>query len=113
MPNDRATAPGGRPPAPATTPDPVVLLIEDEPSIRRFLRASLTDQGYRLIEAATGAEGLREAGTRQPDIVLLDLGLPDLDGLEVIRRLRGWTTVPIIVLSARGTRQGHRARCRR
>ena len=64
--------------------------------------ASLTGHGYRLFEAATGAEGLREAESRQPDIVVLDLGLPDLDGLEVIRRLREWTAVPIIVLSARG-----------
>ena len=83
-------------------PDPVVVLIEDEPQIRRFLRATLTAQGYRLFEAATGADGLVEVATRQPDVVILDLGLPDLDGLEVIRRLRGWTRVPIIVLSARG-----------
>jgi CheY-like chemotaxis protein len=82
-----------------------VLVIEDEAPIRRFLRATLDSQGYRLIEAATGADGLREARTRQPDVLLLDLGLPDLDGLEVIRRLREWTTVPIIVLSARGQEQ--------
>ncbi|MBI2882550.1 MAG: response regulator [Candidatus Methylomirabilis oxyfera] len=81
---------------------PVVVLIEDERPIRRFLRASLTGQGYRLVEAATGEEGLTEAAMRQPDIVILDLGLPDIDGLEVIRRLREWTAVPIIVLSARG-----------
>src|SRR5580765_1259909 len=102
---DEATRPSG----PADEPDgaalskkPVVVLIEDEPEIRRFLRASLTGHGYRLFEAATGAEGLLEAESRQPDIVVLDLGLPDLDGLEVIRRLREWTAVPIIVLSARG-----------
>lgn len=83
-------------------PDPVVVLIEDEPQIRRFLRATLTGQGYRLFEAATGADGLVEVGSRQPDIVIIDLGLPDMDGLEVIRRLREWTAVPIIVLSARG-----------
>src|SRR5205809_4895225 len=83
-------------------PDPVVVLIEDEPQIRRFLRATLTGQGYRLFEAATGADGLVEVGSRQPDVVIVDLGLPDLDGLEVIRRLREWTAVPIIVLSARG-----------
>jgi two-component system, OmpR family, KDP operon response regulator KdpE len=83
-------------------PDPIVVLIEDEPQIRRFLRATLTGQGYRLFEAATGADGLVEVGSRQPDVVIVDLGLPDMDGVEVIRRLREWTAVPIIVLSARG-----------
>jgi two-component system KDP operon response regulator KdpE len=80
----------------------VVILIEDDPQIRRFLRTTLPNHGYRLFEAATGAEGLREAETRKPDIVILDLGLPDFDGLEVIRRLREWTAVPIVILSARG-----------
>ena len=84
---------------------PVVVLIEDEPEIRRFLRASLAGHGYRLFEAVTGEEGLREAATRQPDVVVLDLGLPDMDGLDVIRALREWTGVPIIVLSARGQEQ--------
>jgi two-component system KDP operon response regulator KdpE len=83
-------------------PDPAVVLIEDEPQIRRFLRATLTGQGYRLFEAPTGAAGLVEVGSRQPDVVIVDLGLPDMDGLEVIRRLREWTAIPIIVLSARG-----------
>ena len=83
-------------------PDPVVVLIEDGPQIRRFLRATLTGQGYRLFEATTGADGLVEVGSRQPDVVIVDLGLPDLDGIDVIRRLREWTAVPIIVLSARG-----------
>ncbi|PYM42610.1 MAG: DNA-binding response regulator [Candidatus Rokuibacteriota bacterium] len=83
-------------------PDPVVVLIEDEPQIRRFLRATLTGQGYRLFEATTGADGLVEVGSRQPDVVIVDLGLPDIDGIDVIRRLREWTDVPIIVLSARG-----------
>ena len=83
-------------------PDPIVVLIEDEPQIRRFLRATLHGQGYRLFEAATGADGLVEVGSRQPDVVIVDLGLPDMDGVEVIRRLREWTAVPIIVLSARG-----------
>jgi len=83
-------------------PDPVVVLIEDEPQIRRFLRATLTGQGYRLFEATTGADGLVEVGSRQPDVVIVDLGLPDVDGIDVIRRLREWTAVPIIVLSARG-----------
>lgn len=84
------------------TSGPAVVLIEDERPIRRFLRATLVSQGYRLFEAATGEEGLAEAATRQPDIVILDLGLPDIDGLEVIRRLREWSAVPIVVLSARG-----------
>jgi two-component system KDP operon response regulator KdpE len=83
-------------------PDPVVVLIEDEPQIRRFLRATLTGQGYRLFEVGTGADALVEVAQRQPDVVVLDLGLPDMDGLEVIRRLREWSAVPIIVLSARG-----------
>jgi two-component system KDP operon response regulator KdpE len=83
-------------------PEPVVVLIEDEPQIRRFLRVTLEGQGYRLFEAATGSDGLLEAATRQPEVVIVDLGLPDMDGLDVIRRLRDWTTVPIIVLSARG-----------
>jgi two-component system, OmpR family, KDP operon response regulator KdpE len=84
---------------------PVVVLIEDEPEIRRFLRASLTGHGYRLFEALTGAEGLHEAASRQPDIIVLDLGLPDMDGLDVIRELRRWSGTPIIVLSARGQEQ--------
>lgn len=81
---------------------PTVLVIEDEPQIRRFLRATLTANGYRLLEAVTAQEGLIQAATCQPELVLLDLGLPDLDGLEVTRRLREWTAIPIIVLSARG-----------
>jgi two-component system KDP operon response regulator KdpE len=79
-----------------------LLLIEDEPQIRRFLRATLGSEGYTLLEAETGKEGLLEAASKPPDLVLLDLGLPDLDGLEVIRRLREWTMVPIIIISARG-----------
>jgi two-component system, OmpR family, KDP operon response regulator KdpE len=82
--------------------EPVIVLIEDEPEIRRFLRATLTGQGYRLFEAETGAAGLIEAASRQPEVIVVDLGLPDMDGLTVIRRLREWTAVPIIVLSARG-----------
>ncbi|XYI00253.1 response regulator [Sorangium sp. So ce1128] len=84
---------------------PLVLLIEDEPQMRRFLRAMLAVRGYRLVEAETGGEGIAQATTRNPDIVLLDLGLPDMDGLEVTRRLREWSAVPIIVLSARGQEQ--------
>ncbi|WP_437987693.1 response regulator [Sorangium sp. So ce117] len=84
---------------------PLVLLIEDEPQMRRFLRAMLAARGYRLVETETGAEGIAQATTRNPDLVLLDLGLPDMDGLEVTRRLREWSAVPIIVLSARGQEQ--------
>jgi two-component system KDP operon response regulator KdpE len=100
------TTPTGQPSTPAdphaSTPGPVIILIEDEPEIRRFLRATLPRHGYRLFEAVTGHEGLLAAETRQPDLIILDLGLPDMDGLEVIRRLREWTQVPILVLSARG-----------
>jgi two-component system, OmpR family, KDP operon response regulator KdpE len=78
-----------------------ILLIEDEPQMRRFLRITLQGQGYELIEAITGQDGLTQVATRNPDIVLLDLGLPDIDGLEVTERLREWSRVPIIVLSAR------------
>ncbi len=81
---------------------PTVLLIEDDPQIRRFLRATLPAHGYRLLEAETGQDGILQASTRTPEVILLDLGLPDLDGLEVLRRLREWSSVPIVVLSARG-----------
>jgi two-component system KDP operon response regulator KdpE len=94
--SEASAASGGEAPA------PVIVLIEDEPQIRRFLRATLGSQGYRLHEATTGEDGLIDAATRQPDVVIIDLGLPDIDGLEVIRRLREWSRVPIIVLSARG-----------
>jgi two-component system KDP operon response regulator KdpE len=82
--------------------EPAVVVIEDEPQIRKFLRAALGGQGYRVFEAGTGEDGLIEAASRQPDVVIVDLGLPDIDGLQVIRRLREWSAVPIIVLSARG-----------
>lgn len=84
------------------TPELVVLLVEDEPQMRRFLRATLPSHGIRLIEAATGVEGIAQAAAASPDLVLLDLGLPDLDGIEVTKRLREWCTTPVIVLSARG-----------
>jgi two-component system KDP operon response regulator KdpE len=80
---------------------PLILVIEDDPQIRRFLRATLADYGYNHLEATTGQEGLRLVGLQHPDLIVLDLGLPDLDGLEVTRRLREWTATPIIVLSAR------------
>jgi two-component system KDP operon response regulator KdpE len=78
-----------------------ILLIEDEPEIRRFLRTTLPAHGYRVYEASNVRDGLIEAQARNPDLILLDLGLPDLDGGEVIRRVREWTVTPIIVLSAR------------
>jgi len=81
---------------------PLVLLIEDEAPIRAFLRAALTGHGYRVVESGSGADGLVHAATHVPDVVLLDLGLPDMDGLEVTRRLREWSVAPILVLSARG-----------
>jgi two-component system KDP operon response regulator KdpE len=84
------------------SPAPTVLVIEDEPQIRRFLRATLPAHGYRLLEAETAHDGLMQAAMHQPELIILDLGLPDLDGLEVTRRLREWSTVPILVLSARG-----------
>jgi two-component system, OmpR family, KDP operon response regulator KdpE len=79
-----------------------VLVVDDDPPIRRFLKAGLENEGYVLVEAATGQEGITQAATRAPDLVLLDLGLPDIDGLEVLRRIREWSAVPIIVLTARG-----------
>jgi two-component system KDP operon response regulator KdpE len=79
-----------------------ILLVEDDAHIRRFLRATLVTQGYGLLEVETGEEGLALAAAQVPDLVLLDLGLPDMDGKEVIRRLREWSEIPIIVLTARG-----------
>lgn len=81
---------------------PLILVIEDEPPIRRFLRASLSGEGYRLAEAETGQQGLSMAATQPPDLVILDLGLPDMDGLQIIEELRRWSQMPIIILSARG-----------
>jgi two-component system KDP operon response regulator KdpE len=83
-------------------PLPVVLVIEDEVQMRRFLRASLTNNGYQVYESETAADGLAQAASRSPDLVLLDLGLPDQDGLLVTENLRQWAKMPIIVLSARG-----------
>lgn len=83
-------------------PLPELLLIEDDPQIRRFLRVAIDPDLYRLREAATAAEGVAEAAARQPDLVLLDLGLPDGDGLEVIAKIREFSSAPIVVISARG-----------
>lgn len=86
---------------PTSQPGPLILVIEDDMQIRRFLRTTLTSSGYRLLEATTAGEGLKQASLHHPDAIILDLGLPDLDGLDVTRRLREWTSIPIIVVSAR------------
>jgi two-component system KDP operon response regulator KdpE len=82
--------------------EPLVLVIEDEAPMRRFLRAALSARSFRVAEAGTAKEGIVAITASRPDVVLLDLGLPDADGIDVTRGLRGWTDVPIIVLSARG-----------
>lgn len=81
---------------------PTLLIVDDELPIRKFLRAGLSSGEYCLIEATNGKEALQHVATYNPDLVLLDLGLPDMDGIEVVRRIREWNEVPIIVLSARG-----------
>ncbi len=82
-------------------PAPIALLIEDERQIRRFVRTALETEGWHIVEAETIKQGLIEAGTRKPDVVILDLGLPDGDGIDFIRDFRAWSPIPIIVLSAR------------
>jgi two-component system KDP operon response regulator KdpE len=78
-----------------------ILVIEDEPEIRRFLRATLEAEGYRVAESGSGRRGSIDAATHKPDMAIVDLGLPDFDGVEVIRRIREWSAMPIVVLSAR------------
>jgi two-component system, OmpR family, KDP operon response regulator KdpE len=85
-----------------TEPSIRVLIVDDEPQIRRFLRTALSAHGYRVIEASCGREAMTLTATERPELMLLDLGLPDIEGLEVIHRLREWSTVPIIVVSVRG-----------
>ncbi len=82
-------------------PNPVAILVEDERQIRRFVRTALEAEGWSVYETETMRQGLTDAGTRKPDLVILDLGLPDEDGMEFLRSLRGWSNVPVIVLSAR------------
>jgi two-component system KDP operon response regulator KdpE len=84
---------------------PLILVIDDEPPIQKFLRVTLDAQGYQVVEAVTGKAGLIQAASRTPDLIILDLGLPDIDGVEVTRQLRQWTKVPVIVVSARGKEQ--------
>src|SRR5690349_323364 len=84
-----------------TKPAQVAFVIDDEPQIRRLLRVTLEANGYRVFDAATGNEGVVQVAQRKPDVILLDLGLPDLDGLMVLKRIREWSRVPIIILSVR------------
>ena len=85
----------------ATVQNHVVLVIDDEVQIRRLLRITLEANGYKVLDAASGRDGLVEAATRRPDIVILDLGLPDMEGVAVLKRLREWSRVPVVVLSVR------------
>ena len=78
-----------------------ILIVEDEPEIRRFLRSSLGAEGYKVVESSTARRGAIDATTHKPDLVILDLGLPDFDGVEVIRQIRQWSAMPVLVLSAR------------
>ncbi|QSA97167.1 two-component system response regulator KdpE [Methylococcus sp. EFPC2] len=87
------------------SPAPTIVVIEDDPPIRRFLRTGLSAQGFNVFEAETGRQGIVEAGVRKPDLIILDLGLPDTDGVEVVKAIRGWSAMPIIVLSARSSEQ--------
>jgi two-component system KDP operon response regulator KdpE len=80
---------------------PTVLVVEDEPEIRRLLQSSLAAEGYRVVEAASGERGAIDAGSQKPDLAIVDLGLPDVDGVELIRRIRVWSAMPILVLTAR------------
>ena len=80
---------------------PTILIVEDEPEIRRFLRFSLGAEGYRVVESSTGRRGTIDAGTHKPDVAIVDFGLPDVDGVEVVRHIREWSPMPIIILSAR------------
>jgi two-component system KDP operon response regulator KdpE len=82
-----------------------ILIIDDEPQIRHFLRTTLANHDFDVTEAATAKEGANRLGTHPPDLLILDLGLPDKDGLEVLKELRGWNQLPVIVLSARGFEQ--------
>ena len=88
-----------------TKPAPVVLVIEDEPQMRRFLQAALSSHDFRPVEATTAREGIAQATGRNPDVILLDLGLPDGDGIDLTRKIREWSRTPIIVISARGQEQ--------
>jgi two-component system KDP operon response regulator KdpE len=84
-----------------TLPRATILIVEDEPEIRRFLRSTLGAEDYKVVESSTARRGVIDATTHKPDLVIVDLGLPDFDGTEVIRQIRQWSTMPVLVLSAR------------
>jgi len=86
---------------PASSPSTIALVIDDEPQMRRLLRVTLEANGYEVFDAATGQDGIVQAAQRRPEIILLDLGLPDLAGVEVLKRIREWSRVPVIILSVR------------
>ena len=88
-----------------THASPVIVVIEDDPAIRLFLRTGLGAHGFKVFEADRGKQGIVEAGIRKPDLIILDLGLPDMDGVDVIKTIREWSAMPIIILSARSTEQ--------
>jgi len=88
-----------------TNASPVIVVIEDDPAIRLFLRTGLGVHGFKVFEADSGRQGIIEAGVRKPDLIILDLGLPDMDGVDVIKTVREWSVMPIIILSARSTEQ--------
>lgn len=88
-----------------THASPVIVVIEDDPAIRLFLRTGLGAHGFKIFEADSGRQGIVEAGVRKPDLIILDLGLPDMDGVDVIKTIREWSVMPIIILSARSTEQ--------
>src|SRR5689334_17021469 len=88
-----------------TGPKPTILVIEDEPPLQKFLRLTLANHNFNVIEAVTGESGLRHAANDRPDLIILDLGLPDIDGVQVTKRIREWSAIPIIVVSARGKEQ--------
>ncbi len=88
-----------------TNASPVIVVIEDDPAIRLFLRTGLSAHGFKVFDADRGRQGIVEAGVRQPDIIILDLGLPDMDGVDVIKTIREWSAMPIIILSARSAEQ--------
>ena len=89
-----------------TTPRATILIVEDEPEIRRFLHSTLGAEGYKVVESATARRGVIDASSHKPDLAIVDLGLPDFDGIEVIRQIRAWSAMPVLVLSARAREDG-------
>jgi len=104
FPDSRPTGslpPGGEPPSAIPVVMPLVLVVEDDRRMRKYLRATLADQRFRVVDAESGSEGLIQASGHNPDLVILDYGLPDFDGIQVTTKLREWTAAPILMLSAR------------